>query len=113
MSASAAQVTVAANAVAAAISHWGLVNATGTELSGGTYARIPSAGTNSAGTVRPTADCAFNVPASTTVGGWRAYSALTAGTNYGGGDISPNEVYGTAGTFTLTAASTGFPYTAV
>lgn len=113
MSANTSLITVAANAAAAAITHWGLVDATGNELPAGTYTRIASAGTNNSNTVRPAADCVFNIPASTTVGGWRAYNAPTAGTNQGGGNITPNEVYGSAGTFTLTASATGFPFAAV
>ena len=80
------------------IKYIGLVDDAGDELSGGTpaYARkqvywsSPSAGN---GTIRPYADSGlsqdliFNVPAGTTVGGWRGYSAVTGGTDYGGEDL--------------------------
>lgn len=113
MVASAAAVTASANALASAITHWGLLNASNVELSGGSYARIASAGTNSSGTVRPTADLTFAVPAGVTVHAVRAYSASSGGTDYGGWNLSADEVYGSAGQYVVTAASSGFPFTAV
>ena len=97
---------------ASLITHLGLVDETGTELTGGTYARQAVSWTSSAaGLVRPTADETFDVPAATTVGGWRGYSALTAGTNYGGADLT-NEAYTDAGTYVLEAASTAIDHDA-
>ena len=97
------------NAGAAVITHIGLVDETNTELTGGdpAYARqavTPTA--TSAGIWRPNADLTFNVPAATTVGGFRCFTALTAGTNYGGEDVT-DEVYVNQGTYKLLAASTG------
>jgi hypothetical protein len=100
-----------ANAGAALISHIGLVDDEGTELTGGSpaYARVAVTWTTASGgsgTVRPNADLTFNVPASTTVGGWRGFTALTEGTNYGGADLD-NETFVNQGEYELTAASTG------
>lgn len=89
------------------ITHIGLVDAKGTELTGGSYARkAVTWGDAATGTVRPTGDLTFDVPASTTVGGWRGFTALTAGTNYGGADLTEEAFVG-AGQYTLLAASTG------
>lgn len=99
-----------ANHGASIITHIGLVDSAGVELAGGDYSRkavtwttAPTAGT--AGLVRPTADLLFNVPAGT-VGGWRGYSALTSGTNYGGEDfaVADQETYANPGEFKLLAA---------
>lgn len=101
-----------ANHGAGLIKYIGLVDETGTELSGGDYARkavtwttSPTGGT--AGLVRPSADLLFNVPAGT-VGGWRGYSALTSGTNYGGEDFAAadQETYANPGEFKLLATET-------
>ena len=91
------------------ISHIALVDETGTEITGGdpAYARQPVTWTTAAdGTIRPDADLSFNIPESTTVGGWRGFSALTAGTDYGGEDLT-NESFANQGTYTLLAAQTG------
>lgn len=97
---------------AALITHIGLVDETGTELTGGSYARkAVSWGAASSGTVRPSADLVFDVPAGSTVGGWRGFTASTAGTNHGGADLT-QEIYSGAGTYTLLAASTGITHAA-
>ena len=97
---------------AAAITHIGLVDGSGTELTGGTYARKPvSWATPSDGLMRPTADLVFDVPAGATVAGWRGFTALTAGTNHGGHTLT-SESFGGAGTYTLLAASTGVTHAA-
>lgn len=93
------------------ITHLGLVNESGTELSGGSYARIAATATATGSNIRFGSDKTFNVPAGTTVAGWRAFSALTAGTNYGGGDLTP-EVYASAGQYILEGATTGTNVTA-
>ena len=104
---------VIAPAGAAAITHIGLVDDTGTELAGGTYARkAVTWAAPTGGLIRPNADLVFDVPAGETVGGWRGFSALSAGTNYGGDDLDP-EVYTNAGTYTLLAASTSIDHNAV
>ena len=104
------------NAIAAAnpITHIGLVDETGTEIAGGdpAYARQSVTWTSpSEGNVSPNANLTFNVPADTTVGGWRGFSALTAGTNYGGKNLT-NEAFAAQGEYTLLAASTGIDHNA-
>ena len=94
---------------ASLITHIGLVDELGTELTGGdpAYARQAVTWTSaSGGTIRPNADLTFDVPADTTVAGWRGYSALTEGTNYGGKALT-NETFASQGEYKLLAASTG------
>lgn len=89
------------------ITHIGLVDETGAEISGGSpaYARLPVTWTDDGdGVMRPSADLVFDVPA-VTVGGWRGYSALTAGTDYGG-EVVTNEVFAAQGQYNLVAAQT-------
>ncbi len=65
----------------------GLVDNTGTEISGGdpAYARKEANWTAADnGLIRIGADLAFDIPAGSNVSGWRGYSALTNGTEYGG-----------------------------
>jgi hypothetical protein len=73
----------------------------GTEVTGGTYARIACAwGSASAGTVTATAQV-FNVPAGTTVVGYMNYNASTAGTYINGTSIT-SQTFSSAGTYTVT-----------
>lgn len=91
------------------VTHIGLVNGTGTELSGGSpaYARQPVTWTTASdGIIRPTADLIFDIPAGATVAGWRGFSALTGGTNYGGASLTP-ETFAAQGQYKLLAAGTG------
>jgi hypothetical protein len=98
--------TALADYIDSIITHIGLVDAGGTELTGGTYARIAAGfAAASNGAMALSADLTFNVPAGVTVGGWRGFSASTAGTNYGGADLT-NEAFAGAGTYKLLAAST-------
>lgn len=107
-----AYLNATANAGGALITHIGLVNAGGTELSGGGYARQAVTWTaGSAGLIRPTADRVFTVGSGAVVAGWRGYSASTGGTDYGGSALS-QVTFGNAGTYTLTAASTGVDHDA-
>lgn len=97
------------------ITHIGLVDDVGTEITGGSpaYARQAVTWTSaSGGTVRPTADLTFDIPSGVTVGGWRGYSASTAGTNYGGESLT-NEAFASQGEYTLLSASTGILHNAV
>lgn len=97
---------------ASLVTHLGLVDETGTELTGGSpaYARLAVTWANGAdGVINPNANLDFNVPASTTVAGWRGFSALTAGTDYGGANVT-NEVYASQGTYRLLAASTAITH---
>lgn len=103
-----------ATAGANAITHIGLVDGNGDELSGGSpaYARKAVTWTAAAdGLIRPTANLLFNVPAGSTVAGWRGYSALSGGTDYEGADLTP-EVYAGQGDYTLLAAGTGIAHNA-
>lgn len=92
-----------------AITHLGLVNGSGAELTGGFPAYVRQAVTwtlPSDGVIRPTSDLTFPVPAGATVAGWRGYSAFSGGTDYEGADLTP-EGYAGQGTYTLLAAGTG------
>ena len=91
----------------------GLVNGSGVELSGGSYARKATTWTAASnGLIRPTADLVFNVPAGAVVAGWRGFTAATAGTNHGGAALI-TATYSNAGTYTLTASLTGIDINAV
>jgi hypothetical protein len=93
----------------ALITHIGLVNAAGTELSGGNpaYARKPVVwGAAAGGIVRPTANLTFDIPAGATVAGWRGFTALSGGTDYGGQSLI-EESYAAQGLYILVASSTG------
>ena len=95
------------------ITYIGLVDESGTELSGGSpaYARQPVTWTvANDGVIRPTTNLTFDIPAGATVAGWRGYDALTDGTDYGGADLT-QESYSGQGTYTLLAASTGILHT--
>lgn len=97
------------------ITHIGLVDDTDTELTGGSpaYARQAVTWTDpSDGVSRPNANLTFNVPAGASVAGWRGYSASSAGTDYGGADLTQEDYTG-QGTYTLLAASTSITHTAV
>lgn len=95
------------------ITHLGLVDGGGTELTGGGYARqAVSWVAAAAGLIRPTTDELFSVPAGATVAGWRGFTALTGGTNRGGQALTA-ETFAGAGTYTLAAASTTITHSAV
>lgn len=96
------------------ITHIGLVDDVGTELTGGSpaYARQAVTWTDDGdGVSRPSADLEFDVPAGDTVAEWRGYSASTAGTDYGGASLT-NEAFAAQGTYTLLAASTSITHQA-
>lgn len=96
-----------ANHGASIVTHIGLVSNMGTEISTRQEVTWTAAVD---GTIRPSVDLTFAIEAGTTVGGWRGYSALTDGTEYGGKDLT-NETYANAGEYTLLAASTGILHT--
>ena len=99
---------------ASLITHIGLVDGGGVELTGGSpaYARKAITWTAAAdGTIRPNADLLFDIPAGATVAGWRGYSALTAGTNYGGKGLT-SEAFAAQGQYKLLAVSTGILHAA-
>lgn len=110
MAMNAAYLNALSSAGAALVTHFGLVDETGTELTGGSYARIANTPTATAAAWAPSADLTFNVPAGI-VAGWRGYSASTAGTDYGGADLT-QETYAAAGQYKLVAASTGVTHSA-
>lgn len=97
---------------ASLITHIGLVNGSGVELSSGSYARQPvtwSAPSN--GDIAPVSNLVFNITAGDVVAGWRGYSALTGGTDYGGATVT-TRTYTNNGTYTLQAASTSINHDA-
>ena len=92
------------------ITHIALFNGA-SEVTGGTYARqAVTWAAASDGTIRPNANLVFDVPSGQTVDGWRGFSALTAGTNYGGKALT-SQAFASDGTYTLLAASTGINHT--
>ena len=98
------------NAGASLVTHIGLVNGSGTAVS---TARVPVTWTAAAGgLIRPTADLEISVGAGTTVAGWRGYSALTGGTDYGGEALTA-ETFNDEGTYDLRAAETSIQLPAV
>lgn len=102
-----------ADSGASLITHVGLVDAGGVEVASAGYARQAVSWTAAAaGLVRPTADAVFNMTAGDVVAGWRGFSALTAGTNYGGAALT-SVTFGNDGTYTLQAANTAIDHDAV
>lgn len=81
------------------ITHIGLVNESGAAV--GARTPVTWAAVDS-GVIRPTGNLIFDVPAGTTVAGWRGYSALTAGTDYGGKAVTPRP-FPVAGQYKLRA----------
>jgi hypothetical protein len=97
---------------ASLITHIGLVNGAGTELSGGDYARQPVTwATSPEGTNRPSTDLVFGVPAGANVSGWRGFTAASGGTDYDGAGV-PSEDFNEAGTYTLATAQTAVHHAA-
>jgi hypothetical protein len=95
----------------AGVTHVGLVDETGTELEGGSYARIAEAWTNDGdGVMRLAADRTFDVPAGT-VAGWQGYSASEGGTAYGINPVT-EETYAEAGQYILRANLTAVTHQA-
>ncbi len=93
------------------ITHIGLVDAGGTELSGGGYARQAVTWTGAAAVKSPNANLVFTTEAGDVVAEWRGYSALTGGTDYGGAVVT-TKTYSNPGTYTLLAASTSITHQA-
>ena len=92
------------------ITHIALFNGA-SEVTGGTYARIAVTWVAAAaGVIRPNANLVFNVPSGQTVDGWRGFTAITAGTNYGGKALT-SQAFASDGTYTLLAASSGIAHT--
>jgi hypothetical protein len=87
------------------ITHIGLVDASGDELSSASYARQAVTWTDDGTNMRPSADLEFDTTSGDVVAGWRGYSASTAGTDYGGAALTET-TFSNDGTYTLLAAST-------
>ena len=85
---------------ASLITHIGLVNAEGAEVS--TERKAASWDAASNGRINLSAALTFDVAGGLTVAGWRGFSALTAGTNYGGAALTAESFAGD-GTYTLNA----------
>ena len=97
-----------ATAGGTAITHIGLMDGA-SEITGGEPAYARKAITWAAaalGVIRPNADLTFDIPAGATVDGWVGFSALTAGTNYGGQALTA-EAFAGQGQYKLLAAGTG------
>ena len=96
---------------ASLVTHIGLVNTLGIEISGGypAYARKTVTWTTAVnGLVRPTVDLTFDIPAGATVAGWRGYSASIAGVDFGGAVLPAGEqrTFAGQGLFRLLASGT-------
>ena len=77
------------------------------EVTGGTYARVAATwNTPSSGSVTNSGALSINLPASTTAAYFGVWSALTAGTYYIGGALSPSVTTGSsAGVVTIASAA--------
>ena len=77
------------------------------EVSGGTYARVAATwNTPSSGSVTNSGALSINLPASTTAAYFGVWSALTTGTYYIGGALSPSVTTGSsAGVVTIASAA--------
>ena len=93
------------------VTHIGLIDDTDTELTDGSPAYARKAVTwedDGDGVMRPNANIEFDIPADTTVKGWRGYDQLEAGgTDYGGANFATTETFASQGTLTLIAATSG------
>lgn len=100
-------ITAVKNAATFISLHTADPSTTGTnEVTGGTYARVATTwGSVTAGSVTGTA-VVVNIPAGTTITHWGLWTASTSGTFYFGGALAASEVYGAAGTYTLTPTLT-------
>jgi hypothetical protein len=114
-----ASLDTALQAIAAAATYISLHSASpgytgANEISGGSpaYARVATTwaggttGSNGAGT-DVGSQVTLNVPAGTTIGWFGIWSAVTAGTYYGGGALPNSETYTGQGTYLLTPTLNG------
>ncbi len=100
------------NGMRSKITHIGLVDDEGDELTGGDYARQPVTWTEAPtddepGVIRPTADLVFDVPEGT-VAGWCGFSTLIEGNSYGGEDFTKAVEYDDVGELVLKADETAY-----
>lgn len=86
----------------------GSTNTAASEVTGGTYARVAVTwGTVTSGSVTATGAAVINVPAGTTITHWALHSASSgSGDSYFGGALAASEVFGSAGTYSLTPTLT-------
>lgn len=94
-----AYLNMIANHARTQITHIGLVDAGGTEVATRQAVTFQTANN---GRINISADLTFDVSAGSTVAGWRAFSASTDGTNYGGAALTA-ETFAGDGTYTLKA----------
>lgn len=85
----------------------GSTNTAASEVSGGAYARMQTTwGTVTSGSVTGSA-VVINVPAGTTITHWALHANSSgASDSYFGGALAASEVFGSAGTYSLTATLT-------
>ena len=103
----------AVNALTAAGTYIALYNGApgsgGTEISGGSYARVATGGagwtTASAGSATGNA-VTINVPAGATISYFAVFAAVSGGSYLFGAALASSETYGSAGTYTLTPTVT-------
>jgi hypothetical protein len=97
-----------------AVTHIALVNGSGTEV-GAARIAVTSVGgwtaTDGDGDFQLAGNMVFAMSSGQNVSGWKGFSALTGGTDFGGGALTP-VTFGNDGTYTLTAAATGINHTA-
>lgn len=87
------------------ITHIALKNSGGTEV-GDARKAVTWAASDGDGDFVMSGSLVFNMTAGQDVASWSGFSALTNGTEYGGGALTPVS-FSNNGTYTLTAASTG------
>lgn len=99
-----AAITAVKNAATYISLHTGDPLTTGAvEVSGGGYARKQATwGTVTNGSVTATAAVVLTVPAGITIKYWGLWDAVTAGNFYYGGQLTADESFGSAGTYSLT-----------
>lgn len=100
-----------ANHGAIVLTHVGLKNAAGTEISGGSPAYSRQAvtwGQAVAGVIKPVSDLTFNIPAGSNVAGW--FVTNSAGVIMGSGSLT-QETYTNQGEYVLVADSSSISHT--
>ncbi len=93
----------------------GLVDEVGAELAGGdpAYARVAVEWTapDEDDEIHPVSNPIFDIPGgSTTVAGWRCYTAATLGDDLGGKDLSPARTFEGQGTLALDKDEMGWRF---
>ena len=92
------------------ISHIALVNGSGVEV-GDARKSVTWVGPTGDGLLRPNQDIEFLMQGGDQVAGWKGFSALTGGTDYGGSDLTA-VTFANPGTYTMEAANTGINHVA-